>query len=66
MVTQCCVCDRIRNGVRWETPEPALSPKTLVTFSYCPNCADEARTLISSTRLNPLQPTPSVRSATAG
>jgi len=65
MVTQCCVCGKIRNGVRWEAPEPALSPKALVTSSYCPSCADEARTIIKYTRFDPLQPTPGITPATA-
>jgi len=66
MVTQCCVCGKIRNGARWETPEPALSPKVLITSSYCPDCAEEARTIMSYTRPDPLRPTSGMTPATAG
>ncbi len=55
MVIQCCVCAKIRNGARWETPESTLSPKSPVTSSYCPVCADEARAEINYARLEPMQ-----------
>lgn len=66
MVAQCCVCAKIRNGARWEKPEPTLSPEVQVTTSYCPICADEARADMHYTRLESVRPITRMTPTTAG
>jgi hypothetical protein len=49
MVTQCCVCCKIRSGDRWE-PVESLSPDARVTSTYCPPCAETALTDVRGAR----------------
>ncbi len=50
MITQCCVCGRLRNGTQWERCEVPVPAELPVTFSYCPYCAHEFRTLVLRAR----------------
>ena len=34
--TQCCVCHRVRRGMRWQ--RGARHPDVPVTHGYCPSC----------------------------
>jgi hypothetical protein len=41
MITQCCVCRKVRRGERWRALRLPLEPETRVSHGYCPTCAAE-------------------------
>jgi len=52
MVSQCCQCQRIRQGDRWVAPQESLSSDEPVSHSYCPHCATEFQREIKTDRFN--------------
>jgi len=56
MVSKCCVCGKVRDGAQWNVAEPFQSTGTMVTWTYCPACAEELRELIEHTRLETVRP----------
>lgn len=42
MITQCCVCRKIRSGEQWLPPDQKLDSNAQVSHGFCPDCAADA------------------------
>ena len=42
MITQCCACQKVRQGKRWVKAPDSFPKEERVSHGYCPSCGKEA------------------------